>query len=103
MASSSKTTFDKETKDLRDKRLLTFDQDKISRVELTAKKESVEFGRINQTEWQILKPKPMRADGFAVEELVRKLKDANMDTEPSPRKTPRKPPRPSPPRRPSRP
>jgi hypothetical protein len=80
MASSSKGTFDKETKDLRDKRLLTFDQEKATRVELNAKKEAIEFGRINQTDWQILKPKPLRADGFAVEELVRKLKEANMDT-----------------------
>ncbi len=80
MGSSSKTTFDKETKDLRDKRLLTFDQEKATRVELNAKKESIEFGRINQTDWQILKPKPLRADGFAVEELVRKLKEASMDT-----------------------
>jgi hypothetical protein len=80
MASASKTTFDKESKDLRDKRLLTFDQEKSTRVELNAKKESIEFGRINQTDWQILKPKPLRADGFAVEELVRKLKEATMDT-----------------------
>jgi len=80
MASSSKNSFDKESKDLRDKRLLTFDQEKATRVELNAKKESIEFGRINQTDWQILKPKPLRADGFAVEELVRKLKEANMDT-----------------------
>jgi hypothetical protein len=84
MGSSLKTTFDKESKDLRDKRLLTFDQEKATRVELNAKKESVEFGRINQTDWQILKPKPLRADGFAVEELVRKLKEANMDTSMSP-------------------
>ena len=80
MASYSKTNFDKTSKDLRDKRLMTFDQDKISRVELTAKKGAIEFGRIAQNEWQILKPKPLRADGFQVEELVRKLKDANMDT-----------------------
>ncbi len=52
MGSSSKTTFDKESKDLRDKRLLTFDQEKATRVELNAKKESIEFGRINQTDWQ---------------------------------------------------
>jgi hypothetical protein len=80
MASATKTSFDKESKDLRDKRLLTFDQEKATRVELNAKKESIEFGRINQTDWQILKPKPLRADGFAVEELVRKLKEASMDT-----------------------
>jgi len=79
MPTSNKASFDKESKDLRDKRLLTFDQDKATRVELTAKKETIEFGRINQTDWQIVKPKPYRADGFAVEELVRKLKEANMD------------------------
>lgn len=87
MGSASKTSFDKESKDLRDKRLLTFDQEKATRVELTAKKESIEFGRINQTDWQILKPKPLRADGFAVEELVRKLKEATMDTSMSPEDT----------------
>ena len=79
MGSSSKTNLDKSYKDLRDRRLMTFDQDKISRVELTAKKQTVEFGRVNQSEWQILKPKPLRADGWQVEELVRKAKDANMD------------------------
>ncbi|MEO7143992.1 MAG: DUF4340 domain-containing protein [Bryobacteraceae bacterium] len=75
-----KTGLDKSPQDLRDKRLLTVDSDKISRVELTAKHQSMEFGRVNQNEWQILKPEPLRADGFQVEELVRKLKDAKMDT-----------------------
>ncbi len=78
-SSSNKTTLDKTWKDLRDKRLMTFDSEKISRVELNAKKGAVEFGRVNQSEWQILKPSPMRADGLQVEELVRKLKDATMD------------------------
>lgn len=78
VASFVRTGLAKEVKDLRDKRLLTFDQDKISRVELASKKSSVEFGR-SKDEWQILKPKPLRADGLQVEELVRKLKDAKMD------------------------
>jgi hypothetical protein len=79
ISSFNKGNFDKASKDLRDKRLMTFDQDKISRLELTAKKQTVEFGRINQNEWQILKPKPLRADGWQVEDLVRKLAGANMD------------------------
>lgn len=79
MSSFNKTSLDKTSKDLRDKRLMNFDQDKVSRVELTAKKQTIEFGRINQNEWQILKPKPMRADGFQVDDLVRKLAGANMD------------------------
>ncbi len=79
-ASSNKTGLDKTYTDLRDKSLMFFEADKVSRVELTAKKQIVEFGRVNQNEWQILKPKPMRADGLQVEELVRKLKDAMMET-----------------------
>ena len=80
VASFSKTSIDKSSKDLRDKRLLTFDSDKLSRVELAGKGQPVEFGKNAKNEWTILKPKPLRADNFQVEELVRKLKDAKMDT-----------------------
>ena len=80
MSSYNKTTLDKGVKDLRDKRLMTFDQDKISRMELTAKHQTIEFGRIGQNDWQILKPKPLRADGWQVEDLARKIAGANMDT-----------------------
>ena len=80
IATYVKTAIDKTPNDLRDKRLLTFDQDKLTRVDvLTAKGETIEFGKNNQNDWQILKPKPMRADGSQVEELIRKLKDAKMD------------------------
>jgi hypothetical protein len=80
IASYSKTGLDKTSKDLRDKRLLTFDSEKLSRVELMAKKQTIEFGKNAQNEWAILRPRPLRADGGQVEELVRKLKDAKMDT-----------------------
>lgn len=80
IASYVKTSLDKTSKDLRDKRLLTFNSDKLTRVDLTAKGSSVEFGKNNQNEWQILKPRPLRADGLQVDDLVRKLKDAKMDT-----------------------
>ena len=78
VASYVKSGLDKSVNDLRDKRLLTFDQDKLSRVELVAKKQDIEFGR-DKDQWQIVKPKPLRADGLQVEELIRKLKDAKMD------------------------
>jgi hypothetical protein len=78
IASYTKTSIDKGPGDLRDKRLLTADFDKISQVELDAKKQSIEFGR-NKDAWQILKPRPLRADNFTVQDLVRKLKDAKMD------------------------
>jgi len=79
VGSFTKTSLDKRPDDLRDKRLLTFDSDKLSRVDLTAKGAPVEFGKNGQNEWQIVKPRPLRADGSAVDGLVTKLKDAKMD------------------------
>ena len=57
----NKTSIDKSANDLRDKRLLTVDSDKISQIDLVAKKQEMTFGR-NKDEWQIVKPKPLRAD-----------------------------------------
>ena len=78
IASYNKTNIDKGVNDLRDKRLLTAESDKVSRVDLNANGQQLEFGR-NKDQWQILKPKPLRADSFAVDELVRKLTEAKMD------------------------
>jgi hypothetical protein len=80
LASYNKSSLDKSWKDLEDKRLLTFDSEKLSRIELTVKGQTVEFGKNNNNEWHIVRPKPMRADGGQVEELVRKLRDARKDT-----------------------
>jgi len=77
-----KTSIDKSANDLRDKRLLTLDSDKISQVDLVAKKQEIAFGR-NKDEWQIVKPRPLRADGTAVDELVRALTDAKMELDAS--------------------
>jgi Domain of unknown function (DUF4340) len=83
LASFNKTSLDKGLNDLRDKRLITADADKISRIELTSKQETIEFGRgkdkDDKSQWQILKPKPMRADGSQVDSLVRAVTDARMD------------------------
>jgi hypothetical protein len=78
--SFNKSTFDKVSKDLRDKRLLKFDQDKISRIEMTAKKQSFEFAKAGANDWQIVKPKPMRPDISLVDGLVISLRAAAMDT-----------------------
>jgi Domain of unknown function (DUF4340) len=78
MATYAKTSVDKSLTDLRDKRLLTVNPDKISRIELTRRNQAIEFGR-NKDEWQMLKPKPQPIDSFQVGELVRKLTDARMD------------------------
>ena len=77
-----KTSIDKSANDLRDKRLLTIDSDKVSQVDVAAKKQEMAFGR-NKDEWQIVKPKPLRADNSAVDELVRALTDAKMELDAS--------------------
>jgi len=77
--SSLKSSFSKDVNDLRDKRLLTFDTAQVSRLEVVSPQSDIEFGRVNQTDWQIVKPQPYRADSFQVEDLLRKLADAKMD------------------------
>jgi len=79
IASYTKTSIDKTANDLRDKRLITLDPDKISRIELVANRQDLEFGR-NKEDWQILKPKPLRADSTQVGDLVSKITSARMDT-----------------------
>jgi hypothetical protein len=79
IASYAKTNIDKSPNDLRDKRLLTFDSDKLTRVDLQGKGEPIEFGKNNQGDWQMLKPRPLRADGAQVDTLINALKDARMD------------------------
>ena len=79
VASFVKSAVDKTPNDLRDKRLLTFDVSKLTRVELAAKGPAIEFGKDNQNEWRILKPKPLRADGGQVETLIQKLQEARME------------------------
>ncbi len=79
VSSSVKTSLDKSLNDLRDKRLLTFDSNHLTRIEVVSGKSDVEFGKNNNNEWQIVKPQPYRADSFQVDELLRKLTDAKMD------------------------
>jgi len=74
----SESEIDKSLNDLRDKQLVTLSADKISQLELSGKNGNIEFGR-SKDEWQIIKPKPMRADSTEVGELVSKITNARMD------------------------
>jgi hypothetical protein len=78
----TKTSLDKTAIDLRDKRLLNIDDAKLTRVEVSSKDRRVEFGKNAQGEWQFVKPQPWRADNLLVDELVRKVKDARMESVP---------------------
>ncbi len=79
VAGYTKSSLDKTPNDLRDRRLLTFDSEKLTRLTVRARGGEIEFGKDAQNEWAIVKPRTLRADGYQVEELIRKLKDAKMD------------------------
>jgi Domain of unknown function (DUF4340) len=78
IASYNKSSIDKSANDVRDKRLLSVNADKITKLELVTKKENLEFGR-NKDQWQIVKPAPFRADSSKVEDLIRTLTEAKME------------------------
>ena len=61
MATYSKNSLDKSFDDLRDKRLITAELDKISRMDLTQNRKILNSAAMTD-QWKILKPKPMRAD-----------------------------------------
>jgi Domain of unknown function (DUF4340) len=83
IASLNKSSFDKTADDLRDNRLLTADFDKVSQLELVTKKpdkkQDITFAR-DKDSWQILRPGPFRAESSRVEDLIRSLKEAKMQT-----------------------
>lgn len=80
MSKSIKDSLDKSSKDLRDRHLLTFDRNTATGLELDiAKQPPMQFSRSGPNEWQILKPRLLRADGLQVEDFLGRLKDAEMD------------------------
>ena len=79
IASFTKTSLTKSLGELRDKRLMTFDSEKVTGATITAKGPTIEFAKNKQGEWSITKPKTYRADALQLDELIRKLKDAKMD------------------------
>jgi hypothetical protein len=83
MPNNNKATFDKTSKDLREKHLLAFTGGKLLGVGLTINGKNgpqiIEFSRVGDTDWEIEKPKKMRADGAPVDDIVSKLKLTEMD------------------------
>jgi hypothetical protein len=48
-------------------------------VTVATKERTLEFGKAGAT-WQIVKPRPLRADNYAVDDLVRSVRDANFES-----------------------
>jgi hypothetical protein len=78
IASYNKSSLQKNLNDLRDKSLISLAPDKVSRVELLRKGQTIEFDRTKDG-WQILKPSTSPADGDAVNNLVHMVTGARMD------------------------
>jgi hypothetical protein len=78
IASYNKTSLNKSLNDLRDKSLLSLNPDKVSKIELLKKPQTIEFDRTKDG-WQILKPSPSPANTAAVNDLVHAVVGARMD------------------------
>jgi hypothetical protein len=72
------TTFAKKTFDLRDKRILTFERDKVDSLEVALDgKTAVQLAR-SGSDWSVRAPTPARADYSAVEGLLTRVASGNM-------------------------
>ena len=79
VSSTVKNDLSKGLNDLREKRLMTFNQNKIKSVTLAAKGAPMEFATSPDTGWHLVKPANVRADPVQVDDLVRRLVDARLD------------------------
>ncbi len=71
--------YGKSMMDLREKRLMSFSVDKVSKADLDVQgKPPVEFTRMDD-QWQISKPKAFRADKLTVQELLNTVHEAQID------------------------
>lgn len=78
IATYTKTNVDKSLNDLRDKRLVPVDADKITQISLTTRQQRMDFAR-DKSQWQIVKPRALRADSLQVGDLANSLTDTTMD------------------------
>lgn len=75
--SFQETSFAKKPFDLRDKRILKFERDKIDSVEFAQDAKAIQLARTDSV-WALKQPIPARGDYSAIEGLVTRLSSANM-------------------------
>ncbi|MGD0907316.1 MAG: DUF4340 domain-containing protein [Candidatus Acidiferrales bacterium] len=78
VSKNSKSGFDKGVKDIRDKRLLSVDFDKLSSLEITGPKVNLTLAP-DSGHWVVRSPKDMRADKSKLDTVVQDLKGATLD------------------------
>jgi hypothetical protein len=75
---NTKANLDKGLKDLRDKRLLPVDFDKLAGVEISGAKLHLTFGSVDG-QWTVRSPANLRGDTSKMETIIEKLRTATMD------------------------
>jgi len=75
---NTKTNLDKGLKDLRDKRLMPVDFDKLSSVEINGAKLHLTFGS-DDGQWTVRSPANLRGDTSKMETIIEKLRTSTMD------------------------
>jgi uncharacterized protein DUF4340 len=75
---NTKANLDKGLKDLRDKRLVPVDFDKLSSVEISGAKLHLTFGS-DDGKWTVRSPANLRGDTSKMETIIEKLRTATMD------------------------
>ncbi len=73
-----KSALQKSLFDLRDKRVLTLDQDQIQRLDVTSKGKTYTLTKNPDGVWDLVLPPPVRADNFSVQNLLSGLQTTNM-------------------------
>jgi len=70
-------TFNKTTFDLRDKKILAFEREKVSGLDITTKDGPVSLGLVS-AQWQLTKPIAAKADAAAADGAISRLQSAQM-------------------------
>jgi len=78
VSKNTKTNLDKGLKDLRDKRLMPVDFDKLTSVEITGAKLRLTFGS-DDGKWTVRSPTNLRGDTSKMETIIEKLRTSTMD------------------------
>ena len=78
VAKNTKTNLDKGLKDLRDKRLLPVDFDKLAAAEINGAKLHLAFAS-EDGQWTVRSPAKLRGDTSKMETIIEKLRTATMD------------------------
>jgi hypothetical protein len=80
LASYQKSSLEKNLFDLRDKRAVTLDVDRLQRIEVESKGKRSTLAKNPEGVWDLVLPPAVRADHFAVESLVSQLRNLSMQS-----------------------